>query len=157
MQICFARSLVFSFSPLTSPTAVVGRDAREMKKARSRSREFRRPENSPLPPPGGAAFPCDWRRHSPPTRRLLPTCDNRAGCVCRWCPYRQSFWHHARLSLSRLRRFAVDASMLSPCLAPARPFLFLPGDLTTTPPPRFTRSVDAAALAVAGRRPGGST
>lgn len=113
-------SLVFSFSPLTSPTAA-GRDAREMKKARSRSREFRRPENSPLPPPGGAAFPCDWRRRSPPTRRLLPTCDNRAGSLCR-CPYRQSFWHHARLSLSRLRRFAVDASMLSPCLAPAAAF-----------------------------------
>lgn len=84
---------------------------------------------------GGAAFSCDWRRRSPPTLPPLPTRDNRAGRVS--VPVPPSFWHHARLSLSRLRRSIVDASMLPPCLAPARPFLFLPGDLTT-PPPRFT-------------------
>lgn len=62
--------------------------------------------------PGGAAFPCDWRRRSPPTRRLLPTCDNRAGSVsvpAKLLASRAAFL----VPFTPLRRGRVDAFSLS--------------------------------------------
>lgn len=68
-SVAYANFCSLSFSPRLGGETQRSRsrDAREMKKARSRSREFRR--ELAFGSPGGAAFPCDWRRLSPPTRR----------------------------------------------------------------------------------------